>query len=507
MSGTVYLVGAGPGDPGLLTLRGRECLAGADVVVYDALANPELLEHAARAKEFIYVGKQAGRRTLAQEEINALLVKKAKEGLEVVRLKGGDPYVFGRGAEEALELRKEGIPFEVVPGVTAGVAVPAYAGIPVTHREDASMLTFVTGHEDPAKETSAIDWASLARGGGTLVFYMGVKNLPEITGRLVAHGRPPGTPAAVIQWGTHPTQRVVTGTLADLGDRVREAGLSPPAIIMVGEVVALRNELNWYESLPLFGKTIGVTRSRAQAGELERKLRRLGARVLSLPTLRIEPPEDWGPMHRAVDTLSAFDWILFTSPNAVDHFFTVLDAKGRDARALFGRRICCIGPGTAAPLAGRGIRPDLMPERFTSEAVLDMFILRGEARGKRFLLPRADIAPSDLPEGLRAAGAEVTEVVAYRTLPGEPGPEAVEVLRKGGVDVVTFTSSSTAKNFADMARKKLGGPPRGVFYASIGPETSKAARTEGLEVGIEAAEHTIDGLVAALVERFGRKPA
>jgi len=501
----VYLIGAGPGDPGLLTLKGKRCLAGADVVVYDYLASPELLAFAEKASEVVYVGKQANRHALPQEQINALLVAKAREGKTVARLKGGDPYVFGRGGEEALELHKAGIPFEVVPGVTAGVAAPAYAGFPVTHREHNSVLTFVTGHEDPTKTESAIDWSALAKGGGTLVFYMGVRNLSNIVQRLIEGGRTPDTPAALIRWGTLPIQQVVEGTLENIVERVRQAELVPPCIIVVGEVVRLRASLNWFEQKPLFGKTIVITRSREQASELAEKLNALGARVLSFPTVRFEPPDDDQPLDDALQSLSEFDWVIFTSVNAVDRVFTAIDVQGGDARRFAGVKICCIGPGTAARLAERGIRADLIPERFTSNAIWDALAENESLAGKRFLLPRADIAGRDLPEKLLTAGAKVTDIAAYKTLPGEPASDVIEALRADQVDLVTFTSASTARNYAAIISVALGQPPENMAYISIGPETSKAAGEVGLVIAAEADEHTLDGLVAAVVEYLGGK--
>lgn len=501
--GTVYLVGAGPGDPRLITVRAVECLARADVVVYDYLSSPELLAYAKKAAETIYVGKQANRHAMAQPQINELIVAKARAALTVVRLKGGDPYVFGRGGEEALELQKAGIPFEVVPGVTAAVAASAYAGIPVTHREFCSAFTLITGHEDPTKTESAINWSAIAAGGGTLAFYMGVKNLPHIAEKLIEAGRSPDTPVALIRWGTLPTQRVVEGTLGNIVERVREAKLTPPCIIIVGEVVQLRASLNWFEHRPLFGKTIAITRSREQASDLAAKLEELGAHVLKFPTIRFEPPEDDGPLRRAVSSLAEFDWIVFTSVNAVERFFDTLDQAGLDSRNLAGNKICCIGPGTAAKLAEHGIRTDLIPKRFTSNAVFDALADCEDLTGKHFLLPRADIAGRDLPAKLVAAGARITDIPAYRTLPGEPAAEVFDAIRSGRVDLVTFTSSSTARNFAAIIRKEFGELPRSVTYISIGPETTKAARNEGMVIAVEAEAHTIDGLVSAILETFG----
>jgi len=501
----VYLVGAGPGDPGLVTLRGRDCLAEADVVVYDHLANDELLGHAKNARELIYVGKQADRHAMKQEEITALLIEKSRAGLTVVRLKGGDPYIFGRGGEEALELAKAGVPFEVIPGITAASGASAYAGIPLTHREFNSILTLITGHEDPDKAESAINWHALAAGGGTLAFYMGVKNLPQIVEKLIEAGRPPETAAALIRWGTLPIQQVVEGTLENIVERVEQAKLAPPCIIVVGEVVALREKLNWFEKRPLFGKTIVVTRSREQASELAEKLNTLGAQVLSFPTIRFEDPPDKEALQRCLSDIANFDWVVFTSVNAVDRFFSALNDAEGDSRALAGCKICCIGPGTADRLASQGIRADLIPKRFTSKAIFQALAEQREITGKRFLLPRADIAGRDLPEQLRAHGADVADIAAYRTLPGEPSEEVIEALRARQVDLVTFTSSSTARNFASIIKRELGKLPDAVAYVSIGPETSKAARQEGMTVRAEAQDYTIDGLVAVIVKEFGGK--
>lgn len=503
-SGIVYLVGAGPGDPGLITAKGIECLQRADVVVYDYLANPALLQHAPRASEHIYVGKSAGNHTMSQEEINVLLAEKAAGNRVVVRLKGGDPYVFGRGGEEALHLRAAGVRFEVVPGVTAAIGAANYAGIPVTHRECNSVLSIITGHEDPEKTETALNWGALAVGGGTLAFYMGVKNLPLIAERLMAGGRPADTPVAVIRCGTLPNQQVVTGTLATIAGIVQKAGLKPPAITLVGEVVRLRDSLSWFEQLPLFGKRIVVTRSRTQASEFAAELRKLGAEVRLFPTINVEAPTDWAPLHAAVDRLVDFDWIAFLSVNAVENFFVALKARNRDARALAGCRICAIGPGTVDELLARGIRADLVPSRFTSETLFAALAEAGEVKGRRFLLPRADIAPPQLPAQLVAGGAQVTEVVAYRTVPGAPAPEVIAQIAAGEVDAVTFTSSSTARNFAAIMREKSGKLPAGITYISMGPETTRAAVAEGMPVAIEADEHTIPGLVAALVQKLGK---
>ncbi len=496
----VYLVGAGPGDPGLITRRGIECLAAADVVVYDHLAAPELLRHAPAGAEKIYVGKQAGDHTLAQAEINRLLVERARAGKTVVRLKGGDPFVFGRGGEEAEALAEAGIAFEVVPGVTSAVAAPAYAGIPLSHRRLTATIAFVTGHEDPAKPESGIDWAALARGIGTLVFFMGVKTLPAIASALIGHGRDPQTPAAVVRWGTTPRQRTVTGTLADIAERARQAGVRPPALVVIGEVVRLRERLNWFERRPLFGRRIVVTRAREQASDLARRLSALGAECLETPAIRIAPPEDFGQLDGAIAALSSTDWVVFTSPNGVDFFFERLEAAGRDARALAGVKAAAIGPATAARLKSRGIVSDLVPETFRAEAVVEAF-RREPMAGRVVLLPRAAGARPVLPRELAAMGAVVREVDAYRTLPEPTDPaELVARLEERAVDLVTFTSSSTVTHFLALlppARREalLAGVP----CACIGPITAETARRAGLTVAVEAARYTIDGLVAAIL--------
>lgn len=500
---TAYLVGAGPGDPGLITVRGRECLEKADVLVYDSLANPLLLDCAPASAERIYVGKQGSSHAMEQEEINLLIAAKAKEGKTVVRLKGGDPLVFGRGAEEALVLIEHGVPFEIVPGITSGIAAPAYAGIPPTYREMNSVLTFVTGHENPSKDESAVDWKALSA-SQTLVFYMGMKNLPTIASRLMAEGRPGSTPAAVIHRGTLPAQRVVTGTLENIAEKVKEAGLKPPSIIIIGDVVDLRQQLNWFERRPLFGKSIMVTRSRTQASDLAARLTELGADVMQFPTIRIAPAEDSKPLCAALADLSSFDWVIFTSTNAVDSFFEKLAALNKDSRALACCRVAAVGSATCDRLKGHGIFPDLVPERSITQKLFSELKDAGQIRGKRFLLPRADIAPPEFPDSLREEGAEVTEVEAYRTLPAEPDASAIEALRSGDIDIVTFTSSSTARNFASLVRPRLGCLPDSTQYASIGPETTRGASDEGIKIAVEAEQHNIDGFVEAILKHFGK---
>ncbi|MEJ5357585.1 MAG: uroporphyrinogen-III C-methyltransferase [Desulfobacterales bacterium] len=497
---TVYLVGAGPGDPGLITLRGVECLGRAEVVVYDHLAAPELLRHAPPGAERIYAGKQAGDHALSQERINALLVDRARAGKTVVRLKGGDPFVFGRGGEEAEALARAGIPFEVVPGVTSAVAAPAYAGIPLSHRRLTSTISLVTGHEDPAKPGSGIDWECLARGGGTLVFLMGVNTLPAIASALTAHGRDPATPAAVVRWGTTPRQQTVTGTLADIAARAREAGIRPPALIVVGEVVRLREQLRWFERRPLFGLRIVVTRAREQASDLLRRLSALGAECLETPAIRIAPPADWRPLDAAIAELPATDWVVFTSVNGVDSFFQRLEAAGRDARALAGVKTAAIGPATAERLRRHGILSDLVPETYRAEAVVEAF--RREAlSGRIVLLPRAAEARPVLPRELSALGAVVREVEAYRTLPAETDPRGLLArLEERTLDLITFTSSSTVTHFLDLLPPaRLPGLIAGIPCACIGPITAETARRAGLQVAVEAPVYTIEGLVEAIL--------
>ncbi len=495
----VYLVGAGPGDPGLVTLRGREVLALADVVVYDALISERLLDHAPAEAERIYVGKRAAQHTLSQEEINALLVEKARAGATVVRLKGGDPYVFGRGGEEALALVEAGIDFEVVPGVTAAIAAPACAGIPVTHRHMASGVALVTGHEADDKTDSALDWDALARWPGTLVFYMGVKNLAAISANLIAHGRSAETPAAAIRRGTTPRQQTITGTLATLPQAAEQAGLEPPAVILVGDVVVLRDRLQWFERRPLFGRRIVVTRARAQASELAKRLEAAGAETLEAPAIRIEPPDDPAALQTAARHAASFHWIVFTSVNGVEAYFEALADAGLDARALASARIATIGPATAERLARFGLRPDLQPETFTGAAVAEALAATGNLAGLRILLPRTDIAPKELPKALAAQGAEVREVVAYRTVPDTASCDVVaEALEADEIDWLTFTSSSTVGNFIGAVGKDRVCASR-ARIASIGPTTSATLREAGLEPTVEADPHTIPGLVNAIV--------
>jgi uroporphyrinogen III methyltransferase / synthase len=483
---TVYLVGAGPGDPGLITVRGAEVLGRADVVVYDRLVAPSLLELSPPAAERVSVGKAPGRVEMEQADINQLLVERGRDtGSTVVRLKGGDPFVFGRGGEEAEALVAAGVPFEVVPGITSAIAAPAYAGVPVTHRGASTHFTVVTGHEDPAKGTTDVDWPALARAGGTLVILMGAGRIGDIAGQLVTAGLDPDTPVAAVRHGTRPDQRTVRATL---GTIATSGPVEAPAAIVVGAVAGL--DLAWFEARPLFGKRVVVTRAREQASGLRARLERLGAAVVELPAIQIEPVDV------TVPDLSAYDWLVLTSANGVIALFERgLGPTGRDARALAGVRVAAIGPGTAAALAARGIRADLVPDRFVAEALLAAFP-PPSAPGARVLLARAEQARDVLPDGLEAKGYRVDVLAAYRTVAGTPDADVVAAVRAGDVDAVTFTSSSTVTNFCDV----LGAlPDPHPLVASIGPVTSKTAFERGLRVDVEADEHTIDGLVAALV--------
>ena len=500
---TVYLVGAGPGDPGLLTVRARELLDSCDAVVYDALANPDLLARregdSRPAPELHFVGKRGGDgRSSRQEDINDLLVRLGREGKRTVRLKGGDPLVFGRGSEEAQALAAAGVPFEIVPGVTAGIAAPAYAGIPVTHRGLATSVTFVTGHEDPAKDETQTDWAALARAGGTIVLYMGVKRLPEIAAALAAGGLPADTPAAAVQWGTYAKQRTVLATLATLAERAEAARLGAPVIVVIGRAVQLREEIAWFDARPLFGRRVVVTRATAQAGALSERLRALGADVLEMPATRVEPL-DPAPLAAALARLGEYDWMAFTSQNAVRLVWEALRAAGLDARALAGVRVCTVGSATGEALLARGIAVDVVPIRFVAEGVLEALAGRTDVQGARVLYATAEGARDVLPAGLRALGAVVDVVPVYRSAPDGAGAEQLrQALADGAVDLVTFTSASTVHGYVQAVGAELA---RRAPAASIGPVTSEAARAAGITVAVEAAESTIPGLVAAVAAR------
>lgn len=495
--GLVSLVGAGPGDPGLITVKGLQRLREADVVAYDRLVDRRLLEEAREDAELIDVGKQAGQSGAGQRSIHTILIDKAHEGKRVVRLKGGDPFVFGRGGEEAQVLTMAGIPFEVVPGVTSAVAAPAYAGIPLTHREAASSFTVVSAVEDASKSESAIPWDALARTGGTLVVMMGWDALPRVVERLLEAGMPPSMPAAVVQWGTEPFQKTIAGILDNIVERARAADLGPPVVVVIGRVVALRKEIRWYEDKPLFGKRVLVTRSRTQASVLSRMLAEERAEAIEIPTIEIAPPEDFASLDRALHGLQSFRWVVFTSVNGVASFFDRLNRLGMDARALGSSRVCAIGPITARALEQRGIIPDFTPSRYTTERLVQELSEHGVA-GSRVLMPRTNIAPEDAARALENLGAQVVQPVAYRTLTPEGSAEkARELLAHGKIDVATFTSSSTVQNLIDL----LDGDPsplENTLIACIGPVTARKARELGLKVDVVARRHTVAGLVKAL---------
>ena len=498
----IYLVGSGPGDPGLFTVKGADCMRRADVVVYDRLAPEALLAHARPEAELVYVGKKPGEPSMSQEEINALLVKLGRAEKTVVRLKGGDPYVFGRGGEEALTLVEADLPFEVVPGVTSGIAAPAYAGIPVTHRGVSTSVAFITGHEDPTKGESDVDWGRLANGAETLVLYMGVGRLAEISAQLVAGGRSPETPVACIRWGTTPEQEMVTGTLADIAERIEAANLKPPAITVVGGVVSLRDEgLDWFERKPLFGRRVVVTRARAQAGELSRKLEALGAEVYEFPTIEIVPPEDFAPLDTAIRDLDSFGWIVFTSVNGVEAFVERLKHHGLDLRAVPRRaKVAAIGLATAQKIEEVGLKVDITPEEYKAEALIEA-LANYSLEGKKVLIPRAKVAREVLPEKLRESGAEVVVPPAYESVPSSEGKgQLKKLLESGEIDCITFTASSTVENFVRAFGKEAGWLLSSTRAACIGPITAGTCRDHGLSVDVEADEYTIPGLVSAVVE-------
>ena len=501
--GIVYLIGAGPGSPDLITVKGKECLQEADVVVYDYLASESLLSLAGEDAETIYAGKKSGRHSMSQEEINNLLIEKAKEGLTVARLKGGDPFIFGRGGEEAMELSRAGITFEIVPGVTSAVAVPAYAGIPLTHRGYSSTVCFITGHEDPTREESNINWSALSESSGTLVFLMGIGNLEKIARKLIESGRPSDSPVVVIGNGTMPNQRTITGTLANISKKVKDADLTPPGVIVVGDVVNLRGHLNWFESRPLFGKRILVTRPEDQATGFIMALSGLGAECLLFPTIEIIPPESWGELDRAIEGLSRYDWILFTSVNGVAYFFARLDVAKKDTRRLNGIKIGAIGPKTAAALMDRGINPDLIPDTYRAEEMVEA--LKGyPLNGKRVLLPRPAIARDLIPKSLKSLGALVDEVEAYQTVQPEYSQDQLDRLfKKGKIDMITFTSPSGVTNvLALLEGKPIYEEISKVGVACIGPVTAQRAKEVGLKVVVAPDEYTAEALARAIAEFY-----
>ncbi|MGD0114587.1 MAG: uroporphyrinogen-III C-methyltransferase [Dehalococcoidia bacterium] len=502
MNGRVWLVGAGPGDPGLITVAGVDALARAEAVVYDRLVSRRLVDLAPAKAERIFVGKhpsEKGGSGFSQQQINNLLVAKAREGKRVVRLKGGDPFVFGRGGEEAEALADAGIPFEVVPGVSSAIAATAYAGIPVTHRGLSSSFTVVTGHKDPDKAEGAVDWQRVAKSADTLVILMGGSNLGEIMRLISECGRSPDEPAAVVRWGTTPNQAVIAATISDLAKRVAEAGLEPPLVTIVGPVVRLRDKLRWFDNRPLFGKRVLVTRAAEQAGVLSHALAEAGAEPIELPAIEIVPRIDQKALRRSLEGLDAgeYDWLVFSSANGVDMFFDELRRHKKDARALGRARVCAIGPATAIALNRHGVHADLVPERFLAEGVVEALAERG-IMGQRVLWPRARGARRALVTGLERLGATVDELPLYSAaVPKDVDAEAMARLRAGEVDIVTFASSSAVRNLLKIldGDKALLEKP---LIACIGPVTAATARRAGLRVDVEAPEHTIDGLLLAL---------
>lgn len=504
--GKVFLVGAGPGDPGLITVRGMECIRIADVVVYDYLAPTSCLEYASKEAELIYVGKKEGYHTIPQEDINRLIIEKARQGLIVTRLKGGDPYIFGRGGEEAETLEKEGIFFEVIPGVTAAIAAPAYAGIPLTHRDYTSTLAFVTGHEAPNKANSRINWSALATGIGTLIFFMGVKNLPNITRQLVQHGMPADTPIALVRWGTTPHQITVSGTLETIVEQVEAAGLKAPAIIVVGKVVNLRNSLSWFEKRPLFGKRIVVTRARKQSSDLVKHLSDLGAECLEYPTIEVVEVSDYQSLDQAIENIKAYEWLIFTSVNGVDFFFKRLFESKRDVRCLGHLKTATVGPETAKRLLRFGLNSDILPKDYRAESILEAFS-DIDLKGKKIILPRAKKARPILPEELSKMGAIVDDIATYATIQARDKTDLLlKELDDSKIDLITFTSSSTVKNFKallppDRFKKLLKGVP----IACIGPITADTARELGFNTHVVAETSTILGLCEAILQHFPDK--
>jgi uroporphyrinogen III methyltransferase / synthase len=506
-SGKVYLVGAGPGDPGLLTLKGKECLEQAHVVLYDYLANPALLQYAPAEAERIYVGRRGRGQYQNQADINRLLIERARAGQIVVRLKGGDPFVFGRGGEEAEAVAAADVDFEIVPGVTAAVAVPAYAGIPVTHRTLASTVTIVTGHEDPSKSETLVEWPKLASTSGTLVFMMGMKTLPTIVARLIREGRSPDTPVAAVRWGSRANQQTIVGTLRDIVTKAVQARFEPPTVIVVGEVVKLREQLNWFERRPLFGKRIVLTRPQEQAREFSQLLSAYGAEPIEIPTIQIVPPASWQAMDQAIARLNDYRWLILTSVNGVAPFMNRLRLAGKDSRALSHVRICAIGPRTAQELGKYGLVPDLVPAQYQAEGILEA--LRGtEFSGTKVLIPRAETAREILPERLREMGAEVDVVSVYRTVVPAAALDALKQEVEGGrIDVVTFTSSSTVRNFVELvggaeAARRIAAQ---VAVGCIGPITAHTADEYGLPVSIVSRENTVPALAQAIVRHFSEE--
>lgn len=508
--GKVYLVGAGPGDIGLLTVKGLRCLEKADVVIYDFHLNAQILNYINHDAEFIYAGKRGGHHEMTQEEINSVMVKKAKEGKLVCRLKGGDPFVFGRGGEEAEVLAKNGINFEVVPGVSSAIAAPAYAGIPLTHRLYSSTFAVIPGYEDATKEISSIDWSKLATGVGTLVILMAIRNIENLVDKLIKNGRSPDTPVAVIRWGTRPDQRTIVSTLRNLVSEIRENEIKPPSVIVVGDVVRLRDSLKWYENLPLFGQRILVTRE--HSGGFER-LEDLGAEIIELPTIEIQPPLDYSELDSCINRIDSYNWIVFTSANGVRYFLKRFFELDRDIRELKGLKVCAIGTKTAAEIKRYGIKVDLVPDEFRAEGLIDAFFkdvsnpqdISKPLDGLRIILPRAGVAREVFPEKIRSLGGYIDTPVTYRAVrPDMHGKRLKRFLKEGRVTMATFTSAATFKNFLDIMGEDAIELLRGVKIAVIGPVTAEAIEKKGLKVDIMPKKATIEAMVDEIIKSATR---
>lgn len=508
--GIVYLVGAGPGDIGLLTVKGLRCLQKAEVVIYDFHLNAQILNYIRHDAEFIYAGKRGGHHTMTQDEINAAIAEKAKEGKIVCRLKGGDPFVFGRGGEEAQVLAKEGIKFEVIPGVSSSVAAPAYAGIPLTHRLYSSSFAVIPGYEDTTKEESSIDWAKLATGVGTLVFLMAVKNIDVLTQKLIENGRSPETPVAVIRWGTRSDQKTITGTLKDIARFVKEKDIRPPAVMVIGDVVSLRQELKWYEDKPLFGQRILVTREHSGGFE---ELEELGAEIIQFSTVEIVPPESWDELDKTIDDIRSYDWLIFTSSNGVRYFFKRLAERDIDIRELRGIKICAVGTKTAGEIRKFGVKVDMIPEKFRAEGLIEEFLKESSKRsnlsdnakahkpfsGMKLLLPRAEVAREIFPEKIRELGGIIDVPVAYRAVKPElHGKRLRRFLKEGRITIATFTSAATFDNFREIMGDEADGLLRGVAIAVIGPVTARAIEKAGLKTEIMPHEATVEAMAEAI---------
>ncbi len=498
--GKVYLVGAGPGDMGLLTVKGLRCLQKADVVVYDFHLNAQILNYIKKDAEFVYAGKRGGHHEMTQDEINATLVQKALEGKRVCRLKGGDPFVFGRGGEEAQVLAREGIEFEVVPGISSAIAVPAYAGIPLTHREYASSFVVLPGNEASTKGESSIDWGFLAAQKGTIVFLMAVKNIRQVTEKLISHGKPPDTPVAVIRWGTRADQRTVVSTLGEVSETVANHLIRPPAVVVIGDVVRLREQLNWYERKPLFGQRILITRPYTEEYE---PLEDLGAEIIEFPTIEVVPPEDYSDLDRAIDEIHNYDWIVFTSAKGVEFFFRRYFDLERDIRDLKGIRICAVGPKTAGAIRGYGIKVDLVPESFRAEGLIDAFGGEDSVKGLRILLPRAEVAREVFPERIRELGGRIDVPVTYRAVRPERHAKRLQrFLKEGRITIATFTSGATFTNLCEMLEDDVTELLRDVTIVAIGPVTKREIEKRGLKVHVVPARATIEDMVNSIIEYF-----